>query len=99
MRCVYLTGIAMALAACDAEMLSQGQIIRPISAQAAAECQFLGPVPDSELFGRITAPDTTSALSQVQSGVLKLGGNAFVLTYWDSNSDGATAKADVYSCS
>ena len=98
MRCVYLIGIAMALTACEAETHLQGQTIRRVSPDEATNCQFLGPVPGTVILGQTTAPNTTDALLKVQSDVVARGGNAFVLTYWDSNSDGATAQADAYFC-
>ena len=98
MRLIIVVGLAFALAACDAEQAEREPPIRRISADTAVDCEFLGPVPGRVSLGQITETDPTTALLKLMSDVAVRGGNAFVLTYWDSTSDGATAKADAYLC-
>ena len=98
MRLIFVIGLAFALAACDAEQVDSEPPIRRISVDTAVDCKFLGPVPSRVSLGQTKETDPTTALLKVMSDVAVRGGNAFVLTYWDSNSDGATARADAYLC-
>ncbi|WP_170363173.1 DUF4156 domain-containing protein [Ruegeria arenilitoris] len=86
------------VAACSTELTSQGQQVRQLSPETVQNCQFLGPVSGTELFGLDTTMDARSAQNKMRNAVGALGGNAFVLTQTSTSDDGTFVSGDAYKC-
>ncbi|WP_367277438.1 DUF4156 domain-containing protein [uncultured Ruegeria sp.] len=98
MRGLGISVCLVSVAACSAELTPQGQQVRQLSPATVQNCQFLGPVSGTELFGLGTTMDAQSAQNKMRNAVGALSGNAFVLTQTSTSDDGTFVSGDAYRC-
>ena len=90
--------VAIACAACTAQLTEGGARVRTVPPEAAPRCRALGTVEGTGANGASAADNDYAATNDARNRAATLGANALVVTSRTSNLWRGSVRADAYAC-
>ncbi len=90
--------VAIACAACTAQLTEGGARVRTVPPEAAPRCRALGTVEGTGANGATAADNELAATNDARNRAAKLGANALVVTQRTSSMWRSTVRAEAYAC-
>ncbi len=95
---IALALVAVACAACTAQLTEGGARVRTMSPEAAPRCRPLGPVEGMGANGASAGDNDLAAMNEARNRAAKLGANALVVTQHTSGMWRSSVRGDAYAC-